>query len=51
LTRRVVAVAISTLLDRADGFRPLQPLGSIDYFQTMTALTPRRLMIGLESRQ
>jgi len=50
LTRRVVAVAMTALLDRTDRFRPLQPLGSIDHFQTMTALTPRRLMVGLEIR-
>jgi cytochrome P450 len=51
LARRVVAVAIAALLDRTDRFRPLQPLGSIDYFQTMTALSPLRLMVGLGSRK
>ena len=49
LTRRVVAVAIGALLDRTDRVRLLQPPGSIEYFQTMTALTPRRLLIGLRS--
>ena len=49
LTRRVVAAALAALLDRTDRFRSLQPLESIDYFQTMTALTPRRLTIGLGS--
>ena len=45
LTRRIVALAIDALVER--GFRPLQPLDAIDWFQTMTALTPNRLMIGV----
>ena len=49
LTRRVVVTAIGALLDRTERLRPLQPLDRIDHYQSMTALTPLRLMVGLES--
>lgn len=45
LTRRVVAAALNTLLDRSPDFQPAEPLSGIDYFSTMTALSPRRMLI------
>ena len=45
LTRRVVAMALNTLLDRSPGFEAAEPLSGLDYFSTMTALSPRRLLI------
>lgn len=45
LARRVVAAALNTLLDRAPAFEAAEPLSEIDYFHTMTALSPRRLRV------
>jgi cytochrome P450 len=47
LSRRVIAAALSALLDASNEFRPVKPLGQIEWFHTMTALTPKRLEIAL----
>lgn len=45
LARRVVATALRTLLREMPYFRELQPLGAVPYFRSMTAYTPRQLVI------
>jgi cytochrome P450 len=47
LARRVIGTALTTLIGRSTQLRPLQPLDSVPYFATMTALSPERLEIAL----
>jgi cytochrome P450 len=46
LSRRVVAAALEVLLRRAGDLRPLEPLDSLEYYCSLTALAPARLRIG-----
>jgi cytochrome P450 len=45
LARGVVEIALRTLMQSAPRFRALRSIATVPYLQTMTALTPERLMI------
>ncbi|HEY7809192.1 MAG TPA: cytochrome P450 [Allosphingosinicella sp.] len=46
LARRIIAAALSTLLDAPGGFGAAAPLAATEWLATTTTLTPRRLEIG-----
>jgi cytochrome P450 len=47
LARRVVRVAVGTLLEGGRALRPAESLDRVTYFKTPTALTPERLLVAI----